>query len=215
VRGEIPLGWAFNPVLSYRFPVGMHYTRQTASENDTFVTGDSGAGYINPGYLVPERSYSGLPSGLEEWTRHSEREYEQWDLTLTGFVIDGYGPPMNDEVKAAYAGFSPDGVVAQKVPPYSSVKGVPFVRMGADLTPEIESSAEVIANEAPEEGAWFKMYRTVLWSPTQHRDLMNAVAKRRPDIEFVEPHTLFRLLKRYIADHGKEGLDRLNETLKR
>ncbi|MFW5697013.1 MAG: hypothetical protein ACOCX1_00460, partial [Fimbriimonadaceae bacterium] len=156
-----------------------------------------------------------LPSGLDKWSEHSKREYGQWDLSLTGFVIDGYGPPMNDEVKRAYADFSPDGVVAQKVPPYSQVNGVPFVRMGADLTPEIESSADVIANEAPQEGPWFKMYRTVLWSPTQHRDLMNAVKERRPDVEFVDSHTLFQLLKAYIQQEGEAGIERLNQTFTR
>ena len=54
-RGKIPLGWAFNPALAQRFPVGLAYTRATATPNDTFITGDSGFGYLNPGFLVPPR----------------------------------------------------------------------------------------------------------------------------------------------------------------
>ena len=57
-RGTIPLGWAFNPNLSDRFPVGFHYTRQTKTDSDYFVTGDSGAGYLNPGMLIPPREIS-------------------------------------------------------------------------------------------------------------------------------------------------------------
>ncbi|MDQ2732326.1 MAG: hypothetical protein M3Y56_11750, partial [Armatimonadota bacterium] len=34
-RGSIPLGWAFNPTLDQRFPVGLAYTRKTATPNDT------------------------------------------------------------------------------------------------------------------------------------------------------------------------------------
>jgi hypothetical protein len=106
-RGSVPMGWAFNPTLQNRFPVGLVYARKTATPNDTFITGDSGAGYLNPGYLDGIRKWSGLPSGLEAWVEHSEPYYRRWDLRVTGFVIDGNAPGMDLDVKKAYARFSP------------------------------------------------------------------------------------------------------------
>ena len=35
---------------------------------------------------------------------------------MTGFVIDGEARPMSVKALAAYATFSPDGIVAQKLP---------------------------------------------------------------------------------------------------
>ena len=66
-RGSVPLGWAFDPEIADRFPVGLHYARTTATANDTFISGDSGYGYLNPGGLVPPRKWSDLPSGLPAW----------------------------------------------------------------------------------------------------------------------------------------------------
>lgn len=197
-RGQIPLGWAFNPVLERRFPVGLDYFRRTASAMDTFVAGDSGAGYINPGYLEPPRRWSGLPSGLDKWVAFSKPLFERWDLRMTGFVIDGNAPEMNDRVRKAYAALNPYGVVAQKTPEMSLVDGVPFLRMGADLPVELEDAARHIAAEAPRGRAWFRQYRTVLWSPTKHRRLMDRVRELRPDIEFVDPHALMLLAREHM-----------------
>jgi len=209
-RGTIPLGWAFDPTLEDRFPVGLAYARKTATPNDTFVTGDSGAGYLNPGYLVPPRRWSDLPSGLPAWEAHSRRYYRRWDLGITGFVIDGNAPAMSEAVKEAYARFSPNGVVAQKVPPESLVKGVPFLRMGPDLPHNSEAGAQVIAANAPHAGPGFAIYRTILWSPSEHRALFEALHKLRPDIAIVDPYTLFLLLKHRLqetADGGRRTED--------
>lgn len=204
-RGSIPLGWAFNPNLADRFPVGMDYTRETASPNDTFVCGDCGAGYLNPGYLTPPRRFSDLPSGLDLWEKHCTKYFQQWDLSLTGFVIDGFAPEMTPEAQKAYTRFSPRGVVTQyssKRPRESMIDGVPFLRMEADLDRKGDENAKLIAETAPAATS-FSFYRTILWSPTRHKELFEAVRKLRPDVEFVEPHTLMALMK-----HHKERKDR-------
>jgi len=198
-RGTIPLGWAFNPALELRFPVGMAYVRRTASPLDTFVAGDSGAGYVNPALLEPPRRWSNLPSGLDRWMKFSQTLFDRWDISLTGFVIDGDGPAMNDRVKQAYARLSPAGVVAQRVPEAELIDGVPFVRMGSDLPADMEAAAQLIVREAPVGKAHFRQYRTVLWSPTQHKRLMERVHALRPDIEFVDPHALMLLVKAHLS----------------
>lgn len=195
-RGSIPLGWAFNPVLQERFPVGLAYARKTASPMDTFVMGDSGIGYLNPGYLEPPRKWSGLTSGLARWEAFSKPYIDRWDLRVTGFVIDGFAPPMSQAVKEAYARMSPAGVVAQKVPPVSLVNGVPFLRMGADLDRDrVDEAAALIAREGQGPGPTFRIYRTILWPASKHKQLFEKARALNPDIEFVEPHALFLLIK--------------------
>ena len=58
-RGTIPLSWAFNPNLCARFPLGMAWPRENRRPNDFFVAGDSGAGYLNPGFLSTPRPHIG------------------------------------------------------------------------------------------------------------------------------------------------------------
>jgi hypothetical protein len=197
-RGSVPLGWAFNPTLAERFPVGLAYTRRTASANDTFIAGDSGAGYLNPGFLEPPRKWSGLPSGLAVWEEHCLRYYRRWDLRVTGFVIDGFAPPMNDATLRAYARFSPGGVVAQKVPETSLVDGVPFLRMTLDIDGDARGGAQAIASHTSRQGVSFGIYRTIMWSPTAQRELIDRLRERRPDIQVVDPHALLALLRHHL-----------------
>lgn len=197
-RGAVPLGWAFNPALEQRFPVGLHFARERATANDTFVAGDSGYGYLNPGLLAGDRKWSGLPSGVGRWEALCAEGYRRWDLSVTGFVIDGNAPAMSEEIKGAYARFSPGGVVAQKVGHREMHGGTPFLRMNADLS-NPEKGVGQVTRAFPKgagDGPHFEIFRTILWSPTQHRRLMEGVRKVRPDIEFVGPYELFALMKR-------------------
>ena len=196
-RGQVPLGWAFNPALAERFPVGLIRARATATPNDTFLAGDSGYGYLNPGNLVPPREWSGLPSDLTAWEHLCADGYRRWDLKVTGFVIDGNAPAMSNEVKAAYARFSPTGIVAQKVPPKSLVDGVPFLRMGLDLPNPTEGARQVASSfSIRSTGPEFGIFRTILWTPTAHKQLIDTLHRNRPDLVFVDPSTLFELLRR-------------------
>ena len=200
-RGSIPLGWAFDPNLSDRFAPGMVYARDTKTPNDHFITGDSGAGYLNPGALQTPRKFSGLPSGIETWRAHCEKYYRLWDVKLTGFVIDGDAPSMNGQVKAAYAQFSPDGMVGEYNTRQGLFDGMPFMQMTQvpDVSPV--SMAKVILRQTTARGAQFRIYRTVLKTPTWHKDLFE-ILKKSPQgqrIEIVEPYSLMLLLKSFHA----------------
>jgi hypothetical protein len=78
------------------------------------------------------------------------------------------------------------------------VDGVPFLRMGPDLTGSAEQGAETIARHAPRQGPGFAIYRTILWSPGGHRRMFERLRELRPDIEVVEPHALLLLLKHHL-----------------
>ena len=113
-RGQVPLSWAISPVLSRRAPMIMDLMWRTRSDQDFFISADNGAGYLSPSMLVEPRPISGLPSGLAEWSKHCTAYYRQWDMRITGFIIDGNAAPTPPAVLDAYSGFSPDGIALQR-----------------------------------------------------------------------------------------------------
>lgn len=196
-RGSIPLGWAFNPNLSERFAPGMVYVRETKTPNDHFISGDSGAGYINPGALQEPRKFSGLPSGIDTWRRHCQKYYHLWDIELTGFIIDGDAPAMDSAVKDAYASFSPRGIVAQKIPQHGMWKSMPFIRMTSDIGGSPEDVAKLIISQTSKSGLQFRIYRSVLQTPSWHKrviDLLKA-SEHGDRIEVLDPYSLMLLLQ--------------------
>ena len=198
-RGEIPLGWAFNPNLAERSPMAMVYTRKTQSSNDFFVAGDSGAGYVNPGMIQEPRGISGLPSGLEVWKEHCKRHYKQWDISITGFIINGYAPALNEDAKKIYSEFSHDGIVAQKIEPQGMFGEMPFIRMNLDLDGKPSDVANVIASRFVGDMPQFMIFRTILKTPSWHYEVREHLKAIQPDAEIVDPYTFFALLKHYIS----------------
>lgn len=203
-RGSIPLGWGFNPNHADRFPVGLAYIMKTKTPNDVIIAGDSGAGYLNPVHLIPPRKYSGLPSGMDEWVKHCAKYYKDWGITITGFIIEGDATITTEPVLDAYRKFSPDGVIVQQVRDPGVYKGLPFVSMSWYL-PSLEDSIRLMPGAlAGKDKPKFHAFRTVLWSATDHKKLMDGV-KASPegaDIEFVDPYTLMLLVKQRLGENA-------------
>ncbi|REF35157.1 GxGYxYP domain-containing protein [Thermasporomyces composti] len=206
-RGSVPLNWAFNPNLAARMPVALDLVRRTASSQDTFVAGDSGAGYVNPGMLQEPREFSGLPSGVEVWRDHCRRHYERWDLTVTGFIIDGFAPAMDAATLRAYSDFSPDGFAAQKVEPLGLVGDTPYVRMGPDLPrADPATAADALAAAlggdlgGPPSTPTFHSVRTILQSPSWHREVVERLHAQAPEaaVEIVDAHTFYALVRQHL-----------------
>jgi len=194
-RGEMPLSWAFNPNMADRSSVAMVYTRQTQTPYDFFIAGDSGAGYINPGMLQEPRPISGLPSGLETWKEHCQKYYKQWDVSITGFIIDGYAPGLNEDGMRIYADFSHDGIVAQKIEKQGVFEGMPFIRMNLDLDGRPDDVANTIASRFEGDVPQFLIFRTILKTPSWHVEVRDHLRRIYPDAEIVDPYTFFALLK--------------------
>lgn len=203
-RGSLPLSWAFNPNLASRFPVGLWWTRETRSNLDMFVAGDSGAGYLNPGYLSEPRPHSLLPSGVKAWAEHCEKIYHQWDITLTGFVIDGYARGLSEEGWKAYSRFSPDGIVPQKCNVQGLVGDMPFLRMGADLPDSEEGAAKRIAASVRRDRPQFTVFRSILKSPSWYKEVQTRAQELSGNaIEFVDLYSLLWLVRAYQEDPEK------------
>lgn len=204
-HGETLCPWAFNPNLDRRAPQALDYARTHQSPNDWFMFGDSGAGYLNPGMLVAPRADSGLPDGLNAWAAHNRPYAKRYDLSIVGFIIDGHSPGMGAKGMDAYMKFSPDGIVGQKIPPQGVHRGVmPYTRMKLDLDGSPEEAGARVAGLVGANLPKFLFLRTILKSPSWHRDTMAAATAITPDVEFIDPYSFFLLLKTYEARKDEE-----------
>ncbi|MHB9005383.1 MAG: GxGYxYP domain-containing protein [Limisphaerales bacterium] len=204
-RGQVPLGWAFDPNLADRAPQAFVYAWQHASTNDFFIAGDSGAGYLNPRALTV-RPDSGLPSGLAAWERYCTGHYRRWDLTITGFVLDGAAGASTDLEFAAYQRFSPDGCGTHFDPGPAVRAGVPTCPE-RDLPDGVTEAVRVIASHAQRAGGQpgFLWARSILKSPKWYADVSRGLRENHPElpIEVVDPYTFFGLIRLQFG--GREG----------
>lgn len=81
-RGAVPMSWGMQPYVAAFAPALWEYFVRTASPNDSFFCGPSGAGYIHPNAM----------SDLDRYIRHTRRwmdatgvrGLEMWDMQRTG-----------------------------------------------------------------------------------------------------------------------------------
>jgi hypothetical protein len=203
-RGRVPLAWAFNPNLADRAPQALAFAYRYATPNDFFVAGDSGAGYVNPRALTV-RTDSGLPSGLLAWEEHCRRYFSRWDMTITGFILDGSAGVSTETEFAAYTRFSPDGAGTHFEKGPALHAGVPTCPE-MDLPDSAEAAAGVIAEQAKAGRGRpaFLWARSILKSPAWYAEVSRLLAERYPDaaIEVVDPYTFFGLIRVYLGGEG-------------
>ena len=200
-RGKIPLMWSISPVLQERAPMVMHNFRKTATPNDYFAAADNGAGYLMPGMLQEPRGISGLPSGLNAWANHCKRYYDKWDLTITGFVIDGEAPGLNKDGLDCYASFSPNGIVPQKVSLMMLHKNMPVLKSDWDINDSdpVKSANMVIQRiRAREKDTPFHWFRNILKTPTWYVEVMDEITKQDKNIVLLDAPSFFELLRIYL-----------------
>jgi len=204
-RRKLPMMWSISPVLAVRAPMAMHYIRKTASSRDYFAAADNGAGYLNPSMLQGDiRPVSGLPSGIDQWVAHCKPYYEQWGLTVTGFIIDGFADQMDNECLKGYSTFSPNGIVIQKCDRLaSSVNGMPILRSGPDINDaDPDEAAATLASYLLHTHPDFPFYwaRAILKTPEWYLGVKDIVEGKVSNVEWVDAPTFFELLRIYIAE---------------
>ncbi len=197
-RGKLPLMWCISPVLDRRAGPMLDYLRRTASPNDYFAAADNGAGYLNPGMLQEPRPMSGLPSGLDAWARHCEPFYRRWDLTITGFVIDGFAPGLNKPGLDCYARFSPNGIVPQKVPIAMMHGEMPVLKADHDLPDSVEAASKTILTRTAARKLPFTWFRAILRSPVWYEEAYTKARAENPKIELLDGPAFFELLRIYL-----------------
>ncbi|HMR18210.1 MAG TPA: GxGYxYP family putative glycoside hydrolase [Sphingobacterium sp.] len=201
-RGKIPLMWAISPVLDRRVPMAMEYRWLSATANDYFVAADNGAGYLMPGMLQHPREVSALPDGTRQWAEHNKPYYRRWGLSITGFVIDGEAPAMNKDGLDAYAAFSPDGIVPQKVPGSGVLHGdMPVFKSGEDVNQRdpLEAARDVV-NQINRREERFHWFRNILKTPTWYVQAYDEIRRLNPNVELLDAPTFFALYKISLMD---------------
>ena len=200
-RGHIPLGWAFDPNLADRAPQALAYAYLHATANDFFIAGDSGAGYLNPPGLT-NRPDSRLPSGLELWTAYCAGQFRRWDMTITGFVLDGAGGRSGEKEFAAYQRFSPDGCGTHFEQGPSMIHGLSTCPE-CDLPDSAEAAAAKIANLAGnvKTETRFLWARSTLKPPAWYAKVSQHLHDEFPTapVVIVDPYTFFGLIRLQLA----------------
>ena len=197
-RGNVPLAWAFDPNLADRAPQALVYAYRHATTNDFFIAGDSGAGYLNPRALTI-RPDSKLPGGLAAWTSYCRPYFERWDMTITGFILDGASGASTEEEFKAYTQFSPNGAGTHFEQGPRVYAGLPTCPE-RDLPDDASAAAGVIVAEANKRVAnqpGFLWARSILKSPAWYAEVSRLLAEKYPHtgVEVVDPYTFFGLIK--------------------
>ena len=113
---------------------------------------------------------------------------------------------MSPETLAAYARFSPDGFAAQKLPHAQGlVEGTqtPYLTMSSDMPNghETDKALERIEKSLAGDtgnGPHFHLFRSILWTPTEHKALFDRV-NALPNVVVVDPYTLTALLRETLV----------------
>jgi hypothetical protein len=205
-RGSIPIAWAFNPQMVERIPNIFNYLYETRSVNDFFVGGDSGAGYLNPSFLIKRNKFRDgiviIQDGVTPWINNNKYYYQLLDYTITNNIINGNAGDLNQsEIVNRLGEFSPGGVTSlnsTKIKGYL-YNGVPFIKeaRSGKLGIDPELSVGIIANRMKEEiGARrFNQFRTILIPPTTLIAAIDIVKKKYSDVTVLDPYTFFELLR--------------------
>jgi hypothetical protein len=161
--------------------------------------------------LQEPRPISGFPSGVQAWEKHCKPYYRRWDLSVTGFIIDGYAPGLNKKGLDAYASFSPNGIVPQKISPTQLVNNMPVLRAGPDVNDSDPMQAaknivkSVNANSLP-----FQWFRNILKSPSWYVKVVDELQALDSSIELLDAPTFFELYRIYLKNHPKAAQGKIN-----
>eukprot|EP01113_Clastostelium_recurvatum_P007970 TRINITY_DN13732_c0_g1_i4.p1 TRINITY_DN13732_c0_g1~~TRINITY_DN13732_c0_g1_i4.p1 ORF type:complete len:563 (-),score=135.34 TRINITY_DN13732_c0_g1_i4:304-1992(-) len=211
----VPLGWALNPNLMERFPLAFAYAYANRSKDDYFITGDSGAGYVNPTALLPPRM-SGLPSAAQLWRDHNTPYYARFNIAFTGFLINGFCGPVAP-AESMYPSFSWDGMVDQGgTSSATHMSGNTPVFLQDDLPQDPAQAAQAILQQAQTAPVTFHMWRSVLKPRSYYRQLSDALEKTAGDkVRIVDPYTLGYLARSFFGGNNNDRATYMDDTIPR
>ena len=194
-RGTLPLAWSFAPGLYDRAPHVIDNLYATATENDYFVAGDNGVGYLNPEALATYRAFG----NLKQWSAYNAAIFQKFDLDIQGFLIFDKSAKqpcdklLRKSVYKAYSAFAPKGLLTNMSGSTTCVNGMPVVQMF-----DCGSAADLIAHlsgNLQDTGSTFTAARVILKSPAQvNRWVAEINASQTPyNIKIVDPYTFMAL----------------------
>ena len=202
-RGEIPLWWGFNPILSQRVPMVFDAIFESVSPKDT-IGADEGLGYINPNLLEGDRKFSNLPSGKDLYLQTAKPLFHRFSLTTTAFVITGHQGKATQSALEILAALSPDGVGFQGGGRVEDGEhfGVGFKSEEEDWHPGMspkDVSERIEFWIRKKGGGSFLFFRCILMRPSQIVEGVEILRTRAPELAFevLDPAGFFILLKEH------------------
>ena len=199
-RGKLPLMWSMNPNLSHRVPQCFEYMYDNLTANDYMAAGE-GAGYLIPSGLSSAQtlSYTGIkrPSGnanaMSKWAAYNKEFYQSLDMNITGFIINGSNS-LTAEIADCYNQFNTVGAFhGDSYKQFYSHNGVPYVHVTS------AGDAANIYNKTTGYSSKFGCFRTVSWSPTEIKTLVDNTqayfSARGKTSQYLDPYTFFAYAK--------------------
>eukprot|EP00698_Gefionella_okellyi_P002525 TRINITY_DN1236_c0_g1_i2.p1 TRINITY_DN1236_c0_g1~~TRINITY_DN1236_c0_g1_i2.p1 ORF type:complete len:552 (-),score=130.44 TRINITY_DN1236_c0_g1_i2:87-1742(-) len=214
-RGKVPLAWAIDPNLSRRFPVIWPLLFATKTPNDRFITGDSGAGYVNPTQLFPPRVPSGYPSGTELWVKHSTPLYRQFDMRITGFVLNGDSGPVGAACEEMYLPYSYQGIIDELSLSGSGVhlRNNTAVLQQQDFPgPQPSDAVKAVLQSRHAGTAEFNVWRSVLQEPSYYVSIVDQLQPHADDIIFVDPLAALYLARVALGGNNNDIVSYIDDT---
>lgn len=197
-RGEIPLCWTFSLDIAKRAGHVVDMMYKTATENDYFVAGDNGTGYLNPEAFDDDR-HEGVYGGLDEWAAYNKAAYEKYDIDYTGFLITRNAPTAS--IMECYAKFC-KGVAVNHMT-FGTADGITTV-VSNDYAGNANAFIKAFAEKKVGDASTFRQIRFILRSPTDVYQLYTELMKpenAKYNFKVVDPYTFYALL----AQQGNMG----------
>ena len=196
-RGEIPLCWTFSLDIAKRAGHVVDMMYSTATENDYFVAGDNGVGYLNP-MAFANSLHEGIYGDLDSWAAYNKQAYERFDIDYTGFVVTRASMPK--EVVECYAKCC-DGMATNY--PYNgeAVDGIQTVS-SIDYSGSVEDLVKNFAVKQTGDESTFRNIRFILRDPTNVIELYEKLmSDEYKDYNFrvVDPYTFYGLMAQQNA----------------
>ena len=214
VRGQQPLNWTIAPGLVDIAPGILNYYYSTATPNDCFVCGPSGMGYTMPVNTLLE---PGAPLGStldDKATMDAYAKLTSRYLQRAGLDVVTVWDDLTAMQRGSFAKNCPDllGVTVQNFKDAPSVSSgvaesglrfekliIPYAGSYDDLRSSIEAEHAQLDGKSPR----FAAYQADIWSPLQPErliELMNALERQHPEIEFVRADHYFELQRKSLRE---------------
>jgi len=206
-RGQIPIGWGIVPGIMNDFTALYNYLRETATKNDFFWAGASGAGYSNPGYI-----------SSNIWKQYNQHIYSRTGYTMTGFILNGNAGAITSSIEAMYRDFSGDGICGLgsqvQSPKYDVRSGnVAIGAISLDIDrANVDAGVSAIYNYTrtlsnPGKSPNFIVVRSSFALPSVLEQVYKKLKTQYPayNYEVVDPYTLFSLIRQ--KDQGQLAYD--------
>jgi hypothetical protein len=210
-RGEVPVGWTLSPALLQAAPAMLDYYLRTATANDEFVAGPSGAAYLFPSFWPEDQ--------LGPFLQRTGKLMQELGMTtlevLDSDIIYSSGFPVVSQASLngmALANSRRQHDFASQLAPYGvrgilsgagfpvkktswqKVDGLPIYQ-NLGLVGSIESAMNIIklTSRLSSQRPLFLNLYVLAWNmgPTQLQQIMQQLGS---DYECVLPHTLLAML---------------------